>query len=299
MKMLFVGVFSPNSTNVYQAQAFTDIGWQVAKYDYREELKRVGNIQVRDKNLCGLIRAWKPELTVFSKCNIMSTTPILEANKYGRTCLWYMDPLVPNFNHELIQKIKECSFSCFGLWAPLEEAKKYSDQCYFIEQCYDPKMHYFMPSLIPKYDVTFIGGLAPEGGAHTERLEYYNKIRFHHSNNAYGLEHSKLVCQSRININFTETDRGGTSVRLHKILASKGFCLTQSWKNMEKSFTPEVDFGLFYNPEDLKSQIEYYLKNLDLRLEIADNGHRTVQSYSPKNWARKIEEICLIGNPQK
>ena len=45
-KVLFVGVFHPNSTNVAQVRAFSNNGCQAYAYDYRAKLSKFNSIYI-------------------------------------------------------------------------------------------------------------------------------------------------------------------------------------------------------------------------------------------------------------
>lgn len=291
-KVLFVGVFTPNSTNVSQAKGLEKAGAVVTRYDYRAKLHEFGNMADRDRDLYELILRERPVLTIYSKCNLMSFKPLLASNRTGRSCVWYMDPVNSNFDQELIEKVKRATFVCCGLWAPLNIAQRFNKNSFFVEQCYDPDVHFPYPPTIKKHDVMFIGDIRPMGNVHEERIEYLNALGFEYTDKAYGKEHSKVVSQTKINLNFTESDRGGTSVRLHKILASSGFVLTQPWNNMEESFVPGEHFDTFESIGELEEKIDYYLNREQERNLIAKQGYFQVQNYSPLHWAKKILELA-------
>jgi len=290
MKILFVAVFNPNSTNVAQARGIRENGHEVIEFDYREVAAKVGLFE-RDKQLVYLCREEKPDITIFSKCNQMHHTVVDECNKIGKTVLWYMDA-TNNYDLELQEKIKRSTAAIIGVDLIAENALKLNKNSFFLNQCPDDKMNFMLDDFEYKYDVTFIGQVSGSG-IHGNRQHYKDVIGFRHFNGVYGLEHNNIVNQSKINLNFAPTDSAGTSVRLHKILAAGGFLLTTPWieKYMNKSFTVGKDFVTFDNATDLKNKIDYYLNNENERNEIRLHGHQTVQQYLPKNWAKNLIEI--------
>lgn len=290
MKILFVAVFKPNSTNVAQARGFMENGHEVIKYDYREIAGRVGT-HGRDRQLIGLCKKEKPDVTIFSKCNQMHYSVVDECNKIGKTVFWYMDA-TNNFDIELQEKIKRSTVALFGLGLIAEMSLKLNKNSYFLDQCPDDKMNFMLNEFEYKYDTTFIGQISGVN-VHSDREHYKEVIGFNHFDNVHGLEHNNIVNQSKINLNFSHTDGAGTSVRVYKILAAGGFLLTTPWKenSMNQSFTVGKDFDIFTNENELRNKIDYYLNNEEKRNEIRLHGHQTVQQYLPKNWAKKIIEI--------
>lgn len=290
MKILFIGVFTnPHSTNVSQARGFKSIGCEVYEYDYRHRLSMLqNNVHNRDEELIRLIHSFNPDITVFSKCNNMNYRVVDEANKVGKTVLWYMDA-TNNFNSELQYKIKKSTIAIHGIPGVVEHSLKYNTNSIFIDQCPDSEMNFMLENFTYKHNVTFIGQIGGEP-THSDRRRYLNNVGFKHFNGVYGLEHNKIVNESKINLNFSHTDGTGASVRIYKILASGGFLMTTPWigEYMEKSFTIDKDFVIFRNENELKEKIDFYLNNENKRNEIRLNGYNTVQQYLPTNWAKKI-----------
>ena len=284
-KVLFVGVFTPNSTNVAQARAFVANNCKVYAYDYRAKRQQLGSISARDRNLIEMIREIQPDLSVFSKCNDMHHSVVSEASKVGKTVLWYMDAM-NNFNSELIAKVKNChSFIC-GLEGVVEAGLQHNDNTIFIDQCPDDEMNFYIPDCEKKYEAVFIGNI--NANVHADRVTYKRKCKFQHMSGVYGLEHNRIVNETIINLGFAPTDKTGTSVRAHKILAARGFYMTTPWPGMEKTFIPDEHLVIFNSPAELTQKMKYYLNNPEERERIASNGHKEVQKYMPQQWARRI-----------
>jgi len=283
MKIIFVAVFSYNSTNVAQADGFRKNGCEVIEFNYREIAAKHGNHQ-RDEILIRLCWEEKPDAVVFSKCNEISYRVVSECNRVSKTVLWYMDPLNGNFNESLKQKIKLCNLTFCALQEPLREAKKIGgDKVFFLREGYDHLSD--IPVEAPfKYDFCFIGD------PRNERKKYVDALKIPLVQNAYGKEHALTVAQTKINLNFTE---GGTSDRTYKVLAAKGFLLTQPWENMEEDFIVGEDLDIFRSVEELRQKIDYYLKNENRRIKIAEHGYQTVQKFSRVAWAKEILDKLL------
>ena len=209
MKILFVAVFNYNSTNVSQSDGFKKNGCDVIEFDYREIASRIGNFE-RDKQLVEVCNLEKPDIVVFSKCNEIYSWVVDECNKVSKTVLWYMDTMNANYNYALTEKINKCNFTFCGIWDSYIAAKEIGgDKVYFLHEGYDQLSNYPIDSIY-KYNVSFIGALR------NKRFDYHKAIGFNIIDNAYGVEHSQVVSETKINLNFTE---GGTSDRTYKILA--------------------------------------------------------------------------------
>jgi hypothetical protein len=291
MKILFVAVFTPNSTNVAQSRGFKANGHEVYEYDYRARLRPTGSVDNRDNELIQLMAHFKPDITIFSKCNNMRGRVVDEANKYGKTVLWYMDA-TNNFDAELQYKIRKSTAAIHGIPGIVDLSLKLNPNSFFLDQCPDDEMNFMLDDFDYKYDTTFIGQIGGQP-THSDRRKYLNAVRFKHFNGVYGLEHNQIVNESKINLNFSHTDGTGASVRIYKILAAGGFLMTTPWAEnyMNQSFTINKDFITFNNEKELKEKIQYYLSHEDERNEIRMHGYQTVQKYLPKNWANNIVSI--------
>lgn len=296
MNILFVAVFSPTSTNNSQSNGFKKLGHNVIEYNYREKAYQLASnvplkyaYKLRDKDIINTCADIKSDITIFSKCNTVDTEVIKQCNRYTKTVLWFMD-YIYTMDEELLDKVNYCKYNFISRWDSFYKAKELNDNTFFLQEGFDEENNIFIDNLTKKYNVSFIGNLNG-AGCHFDRQDYYNTFKFNIFNNVYNKEHSKVVCETKINLNFSEGD--GTSDRLYKLLASKGFVLTQPWKNLESEFTIGKDLDIFTSKEDLKEKINYYINNDKLREEIALNGYNTVQKYSRTNWAKTIIERCL------
>lgn len=279
MKVLFVAVFDRKSTNVSQADGLRRNGCKVIKFDYRNEQKKTSKEDMNAllRNTC---IEEKPDLMIISKGDSVTKETIECCNKYTKTCMWYMDPM-NNFKKSLQDKIRVCTFTCCALHDPYQAAKQLSQHVYFIHEGFD---HIYNRVVSPdyKYNVTFIGHLREH------RWDYADVIN-HIYKNAYGEQHAMAVGESRINLNFTH---GGCSDRVYKVLASKGFLLTEPWPEMDRDFIVGEDLDIFHDKNELIVKARYYLTNEDERLRIAEHGYQTVQKFSRIEWAKRILEIA-------
>jgi len=266
-KVLFFGVFTENSTNISQANAFEKNGCQVTRHDFR------ANPTIPEDDGYDFI--------FYSKCNELTVSAV---KMYaGIKCLWYMDPLNANYSPTLMVKMPYMDFIVFALPEPYHftiRRLNFSTQCYLIEEGFDPDVDSIQIQITYKYDVSFIGNLRNE-----ERKQFSEKVDFEVIK-CSRIEHPAYVSASKINLNLTS---GGTSDRAYKVMASGGFLLSQPWPNCP--FQNGKEICLFNDTEDCKRKIDYYLKNENKRRAIAINGHTAVQKFSRTIWAERILKI--------
>lgn len=279
MKVLFVAVFSPTSTNTAQADGFERLGHEVIRFQFRDIAKEVGWDATCDK-LIELCHAERPDIVVFSKCHEIQLRAWDAIKQTGaKIAYWYMDPM-SNYSNDILQRVQHSDIVFCALWDPYQFSLKYNPNSHFLHEGYDHLANFPIESDWPQMDVSFIGNLRSQ-----KRADYHRAVGFNVVHNAYGIDHSKAVCATKINLNFTE---GGCSDRVYKVLASKGFLLTDPWPNMADDFEPEHDFAIFHDASELKEKIEYYAANKEEREQIALNGYNAVQKFSRINWADTI-----------
>lgn len=83
---------------------------------------------------------------------------------------------------------------------------------------------------------------------------------------------------SKINLNMTSRPiRTGLPLRIFDILGLGGFLLTNYQAELPDLFEIGKDLAAYESQEDLINQIHFYLKHDDIRMEIAENGHKKVK----------------------
>ena len=133
-----------------------------------------------------------------------------------------------------------------------------------------------------EYDISFIGNIYGSRQSIIKKVSHSVKL----ISNAYGTRHAEEVSRTRINLNICTAD--GASDRVYKILAAKGFLLTDDWEGREEAFTDGKDLVIYENINDLNEKITYYLENPEEAAKIAESGYDCVQKYSRMEWAKKI-----------
>jgi len=290
MKILVVGVFNDHSTNNGIANGFENAGHEVMRYDYRKALEELSPA-ARDYDIWSM--SLDCELVFFCKCNGVHVDVVRDCKSHAKTFLWYMDPLNGNYNDELKEKIKVADYVGVAKREVYLEAKKLNSNTHFLIEGFDPKWDYpierdpiMMDVHSKKYDISFIGN---QYGDRQDWLSLLvDNIAF--PINKFNIEHAKVVGQSRININLT--GGGGPSDRVYKVLAAKGFLISQTYPDVEKyGLIPGRDLVFANTPEDMVEKCNYYLARKKERDEIAEHGYQTVQKFSRDNLAKQIIEI--------
>jgi len=237
----------------------------------------------RDLHLIQTIKDNNFDLVVYSKCNQVGFNVFEEINKVATTCLWFMDPLI-SYSEEMRMKTKLVDYFCCDKKNVLEEAQKINSNSFYVCEGFDSRND--KPHDVPlEHDVTFIGN--PYG----DRQKILKEIKAKLSviSNAYGKNHAIEVSKSKINLNFCTAD--GASDRVYKILAAKGFLLTDDWEGRSDLFEDNKDLVIFKDIDDLNTKIEFYLDNPQAALEIAEQGFETVQDFTRIKWAEKVVHI--------
>jgi len=280
MKILHVAVFKPTSTNVWQADGFEELGHKVVRYDYRVRAQVLSSTKKRDDELIKLCNASKPDFVLFAKCNNMHCRVVEECRKITTTVMWMPD-IGPNINNEFEAKLRHCDLIFSSGQECVDLGKKYCPRAYRLQGGYNPKVHY--PTNVPKKrDAVFIGDLRDY------RIKYKKEVDFEVVTGAYNEKHSRIVSESRINLNFNKGR--ATSNRIYKLMAAGGFVLTMPWSGMHEDFGIGVHLDIFSTPEQLQHKIDFYLNDSWLRERIAKRGCEKVKEYNHINYAKRIIE---------
>lgn len=150
-------------------------------------------------------------------------------------------------------------------------------------------------------DVCFMGTAFPGNFQNrVDFLEHLKKegIKFFSKAGAYGKEplaieeYAQFLRRSKIGLNFTympKFDCSHCKTRTFETMAAGALLLEQDCSHTRHWFTPEIDYVPFSTPEELVSQIRYYLANYNERLAIALQGENRVrQAYTPVAFWEKV-----------
>jgi len=286
MKIMVVGVFNENSTNNGISKGFVRATNEpVIEYNYRKRNKEIGS-KARDEEIIEMCKIHRPDITFFCKCNGVHVSVVEECNKYSKTFIWYMDPLNGNYDGELKRKMQVATGVGIAKYEVYLLAKEHHNKnTHFLIEGFDPDWDYPMDEE-KEHPISFIGAL------HGDRASWITSFKenIHIPANTYNTEHSKVVSRSKINLNLT--GGGGPSDRAYKILAAKGFLLSQTYAHMDKyGLVPDKDFVTFTTKKEARDKATYYLNNEKEREEIAEHGYKTVQKFSRDNLAKEVIKI--------
>jgi hypothetical protein len=281
MKVVYSGAFHETSTNYSQARELSKVtDCDLIEYPCKVRAGEIG-AYLRDKELIELVRKEVPDFVLFAKGTGMGIDVLKECNKVSKTCIWWMDAFPHgNWDAEHVERLKQASFVCCDKVQAVNEAKKYCKNVFRLCEGYDQTID--IPYKLPKVvDVSFIGGI------YGTRHEMCLAANAHTYNNAYGNLHAQIVSSTKINLN--SCTHNCASDRVYKILAAKGFLLTDDWEGRE--FIHGKHLVVYNGIKDLQDKVEYYLEHEDERETIAAAGHEEVQKYSRKHWAANLIEI--------
>ena len=281
MRILFVGVFTEGSTNNPQRDCLRKLNHIVDEFSYRSipNCNSALVLQSVKQNYDMLLIAKAPEIM------ITTIESFKQNNPDSVTVYWFMDALC-NYTSQMQNITATCDYAYFDKENVRQLGLQVNSNCRYVCEGYDENVD--RPFDISKeYDVSFIGSIQ---GNHEDRNTIINSIPdIKIITNAYGVDHSFEVSKSRININHCTA--GGASDRIYKILAAKGFLLTNDWVGRELTgLVDGIDLVIYNDVEDVNNKIKLYLTDVDSRDKIAESGFRTVQKLNRLEWAKGITD---------
>lgn len=91
-----------------------------------------------------------------------------------------------------------------------------------------------------------------------------------------------------------------SSDRLKRILGSGCFCLSHDFTNIDIDYEIEKHLDVFYNLDDLVAKCYFYLRNKDIREQIANEGYKLAhEKYTFKNMCENIILLYQKYNGRK
>jgi len=321
MKRVFLlSPFQDGQTGLYIYNAFKELGWAIAKYDYREILKKT-NVEKLNEHLIETFDKLDPlpnmvlvikgleigtkAIDYFKTKGVPVYCWIFDATLMGKPlpeCEFYAEMM----NHydtfyTYCNNVKELKAS--GYKNPKMLAEGYSE-------VYNGEL--VLNDFIKKKfgsDIAFIGtidNIHPEREDYLERIidegfdikiygetkkEISFKMEEKHQKIVIINEYHSYVCQtSKIIIGGLDSDfmvDESHSARVYRTLAAGGFYLCRHTKGIEKSFTPGIHLVTFTDKEDMIEKIIYYLNNPEEREKIARAGREKVKEYT---FEKRIEK---------
>jgi spore maturation protein CgeB len=162
-------------------------------------------------------------------------------------------------------------------------------------------------SLQYDYDVCFIGMPAENRVEIFESLGDYKlgvfgdywaeyfirrgmKTPSYYQGKATGETVNKIYLSSKIALNINQAQsKEGLNTRTFDILACGAFEMVDYKKNVERHFEIDKEIVTFKNINELKSKIDFYLKNDDLRKSISARGKQKV--LNEHTWVHRVKEV--------
>jgi len=151
-----------------------------------------------------------------------------------------------------------------------DDMKKYNLPNSFWMPYASSEKHYFKKYTTEKiYDIVFIGGMTED------RKRICDKFNIKHIN-AFGEDYVREMQSAKIC--FNKSMSYDINAKYFEILGSGSFMLTNFNENffsyMDRN--PFIEKMFYYDDDDLKSKIDYYLSHDDEREEIASKAHKYI-----------------------
>lgn len=279
MKIVFVAVFDDagRSSNNSQRDTLTRLGHQVHTVNYRVLASEIG-ASARDAHIVDTVAKLQPDLTIFAKATGIGAGVFETCKRHTKICYWFPDAIC-NYGDPELDQSATADFVCADKWNVIEKSKEVNRHSYVVADGFDTLIE--KPrNLEQDISVSFIGSIY---GARFKIIQDIN-CAVEIITNAYAEKHSEAVSRTKINLNFCTAD--GASARIYKVLAAKGFLLSDDWPG--RQLKDGEDLVLVSDMDDLNKKIEYYLEHDEERNRIRETGYETIQKYSREAWANRI-----------
>lgn len=295
--IVFIGVLNNcNSTSIPFSIAFMKKGFKILPINYRTIISKYG-MAYFNNYVINILKAYKPKLVLFSKCNGINSELVKECNKYSKTWLWNMDSK-PTISHcpEVIQHAKYADFSSCTC---KETAKWFEnlgvEKCHVIFEGVDTTL--YKPIEVEKTpQISFIGTKTPE----RDRFKIFldkNSIKntFYgpgYTGEVYPEEFCKICSSSKamLSLNTHNNIPDYFSDRVFRYMACKAPVLHwDSTYTLNKYFVDEKEILYFKDEEEL---LQLLKKDINLE-KIAENGYKKVlENYT---WDNTVNNILAIS----
>jgi len=281
-------------------KAFENLGHNVLVYNYRTVLKEKNNdVLEMNNNLMEFIHINKEQdLIVFCKTDVVLPETIRYATSVTQTWYWFMDPIQTARGMGANLLAREATYSS----ATCEEVKSLflttgAKDVFKINEGVDVSLYYNM-NIDKKHDIIFFGSysnkrdqilsyvyeilpsinlLVVGNGMWSECLDNVPAV--------YNEDLVKYINQSKLSINISRSDSYSDRVALS--MACGTMVLSEYTSQIINDFEVNREVVAWRKPEELCSNIEYYLKEEDERNYIAEQGHNKI--LNTRTW----EHSCL------
>jgi spore maturation protein CgeB len=303
-KIVMVGVLNePQSTNVSQAKAFMDLGYEVIPVNYRTIITDYGGDYFYN-TLVELVKSSKPYLVMFCKCNGFDPSIVVECTKYAKTLLWNPDVIHESMERypEVVEHARNSTFSaCTGEIVADYFQRQGVENCYHVLDGVDTDL--FRP-VEPveefKADISLIGTKIEFRDMFLELLGNAGYVVKAYGNgyeqSVYGTEFAQVCSSSRfmLSINTISDDGGYFSNRLLRYLGCKACTIhfdPLSPSGITQYFKDGKDLILFKDADELITKIKFLGNNSIAR--IAQSGYDIVTTkYTWHDSCKKLLELA-------
>lgn len=283
-RVAIVGVLDvEGSSNIWMASSFKRFGFDVIPINYRTIIRKYGNTFF-ESYVKDTLMKYRPQLTIFCKCNGVNPQLIADCNKYTNTWLWFMDSYkIAEQAPEIVEHARNSKFSSCTSPVTVDYFKNRGvENCYHIYEGIDINVHKPVSS-VDKYkaDISFVGSRTKE------RDEYYKVLTYNgYLTKFYGNGYSERipeddwakVCASSkymLSLNTFNNIPGYFSGRVFETLGC-GTCTLHldTTNTVEQIFEDGKEIVLFKDPNELLSKLKSIDK--DTARSIAINGREKI-----------------------
>ena len=300
--IIVVGVLDvPVSSNLWMASAFQRAGFNVIPVNYRTIVAKYSRTFFKEL-LIDTVKKYKPELTLFCKCNSVEPLIFEECNLYSKTWLFYMDLFEQIQTHpELLSSAKNCTISSATSEITVQFFKQYGvKNCIHMFEGTDPHIHKIVePEDRYLATISFIGTKTEERDKYKILLEDNfgkDNVKFYgygYSDKIISEDWAKICSSSRFMLSMNTYNNYPTyfSGRLFELLGS-GACTfhLDNTGTLEQYFQHGVDLFYFKDKEDLIKQIKSVTEEQEIAVRAS--GYKKVQENH--TWDIRVKEMMKI-----
>jgi spore maturation protein CgeB len=171
-----------------------------------------------------------------------------------------------------------------------EDKTKYSASLSFVGQLFDDRPE-FLCNLIDE-KVNFWTHWWDTNGI----KEKYPQLAPFYRGEARGLAMIKVLNGADIvlNVHRAANSYEGTNMRTFEAAGCAAFQITEYKKEIGRMFKIDEEIAVYYDMKDLKQKIGYYLRNPELRSEMARQAQR--RAYAEHTYQHRFEEMLKVIN---
>ena len=289
MKILMVGVWSPDGTNTPLHDAFEALGHDVTFYNFANfgTFNFVKPLPIMEAEIIQLAKAMKPDLIFFCKIEGFDPDFVATLSYHWHTHYWFMDPM----STAIAMGAKFLATRCRTVSATSSEVAKFLRGGHIIEG-YDPNIfHRLESSVKPKaHRVSFVGSIDNNREHFLSQL----KTPVHVVESGFSYEKiNELYNDSAIVLNFVR-DPYIVSDRVVQILASGALPLSQISHDLVRfgphggieNYNKFWQYFSFVSVEELNARIDNMLRSFLTYHSLLDNF--PISNYTWESQAQKV-----------